>query len=120
MRGLAQPRVLFVTTRLAMGGTERHLLRILPRLRRRGIDASLFLLERGGLLEDELASSGVAIAGPRRRLPRWIHGLAAGWHLRRYVRQHRPDIVHFFLTEPYLVGSLAVAGLHPLRIMSRR
>jgi glycosyltransferase involved in cell wall biosynthesis len=115
------PRVLVVTTRLDIGGTEQHLLRILPRLRGCGLDISLFVLERGGSLEGELAGAGVDIAGPLRRLPRHLHALAAGLHLRRQLRRQRPDIVHFFLSEPYIVGSAAAFGMRDMRrIMSRR
>jgi len=120
-RGDVTPKVVVVTRRLDRGGTERHLVRILPRLRQAGIDASLFVLERGGVLEPELTETGVTIEGPGaaamalQRVPRAL------FSLERLLRRERPDIVHFFLTEPYLVGSMAAAlAGNPLRIMSRR
>src|SRR5581483_2870991 len=109
---------LIVTRRLGIGGTEKHITQILPELRRSGIDASLFVLERGGKLEAKLSSSGVKISGPR---PGFAQRLRGAWHLYHYLRKNRPDIVHFFLPEPYLVGSItaALAG-SDVRIMSRR
>ena len=50
-----------------------------------------------------------------------LRSLQAGHALRRESRRLRPDIVHFFLAEAYLVGSLAIAGVGGIsRIMSRR
>lgn len=114
------PRVLVVTARLDIGGTEQHLLRVLPLLRREGLDVSLYVLERGGSLENAMMHQGVGVFGPVRRMPRYLHALSAALHLRRHVRRERPNIVHTFLSEPYLVGSLACFGQSSHRIMSRR
>lgn len=114
------PRVLVVTARLDIGGTERHLARVLPSLRRQGLDVSIFVLERGGTLEGAMVEADVAVAGPIRFLPRHLHALLAGWELRRHLRQQKPDLVHFFLSEPYLIGSFAASGLPGRHLMSRR
>lgn len=113
--------VLVVTRRLDLGGTERHVARILPLLRASGIEVSLFVLERGGLLEAGLQAAGVSIDGPSfasstpLRVARTIGALYGK------LRAERPDIVHFFLPEPYLVGSVAaILARSPMRIMSRR
>jgi glycosyltransferase involved in cell wall biosynthesis len=115
------PRVLIVSPRLDVGGTEIHLLRLLPPLRREGIDVSLFPIARGGALEPALLAAGVPVIGPE--LPPFgpLRSLLVAGALRREIRRIRPDILHFFLPEPYLVGSLAAAGFGGLaRIMSRR
>jgi len=118
---MTSPRVLAVVPRLDIGGTEMHLLRVVPQLRRRGVDVTLFALGRGGRLEPQFASRHVRVAGAPaagRRPLRILSALAA---LRAELRRTRPDIIHFFLAEPYLVGSLASAGLGGvIRIMSRR
>lgn len=44
------PRVTVVTPRLDVNGTERHLTHVLPALQRRGIDITLYVMERGGSL----------------------------------------------------------------------
>jgi len=115
------PKVSIVSPRLDIGGTEKHISRILPELRRRGIDVSLFLLERGGRLESTLAASGVPIFGPTVTTGSLYQSIRCAWHLVCHLRKHRPDIVHFFLAEPYLIGSLAsmLTGVK-VRIMSRR
>src|SRR5215217_1510512 len=114
------PRVVVVSSRLDIGGTERHLARVLPELRKRGIDVSLFVLERGGSLENQLTQGGVSVAGPERRGSRFIHAFLAGRQLRNYVHRAQPNILHFFLAEPYLIGSTATWDAKTVRIMSRR
>ena len=120
MHGVSEaPRVVVVTSRLDVGGAERHLTRVLPALKRRGIDVTLYVMERGGPLEAELLAQGVAVEGPRRAgFPHWPR---ATFGLARWLRRERPTIVHFFLPRPYVFGSLAaeLAG-HRRRLMSRR
>jgi glycosyltransferase involved in cell wall biosynthesis len=115
------PKVLVVAKNLDVGGTEKHLVRILPRLRKSGVDASLFVFTRGGQFESELIASGVSIAGPKPTGSAGLRIVGAFWALFRHMRKTRPKIAHFFLPEPYLVGSFAaiLAGIKT-RIMSRR
>jgi glycosyltransferase involved in cell wall biosynthesis len=120
MEEAKNPSVVVVSSRLDIGGTERHLARVLPELRKHGIDVSLFVLERGGSLEQQLANEGVPVAGPDRRHSRFLNAVSAGWQFRKYFHRMRPDLVHFFLAEPYLVGSIATWGVNTTRIMSRR
>jgi glycosyltransferase involved in cell wall biosynthesis len=116
---LQSPRVTVVTSRLDVGGTERHLTRILPLLQRRGIEVTLYVMERGGSLESELAAQGVRIEGPARAAI--LHWPRATLQLAYFLRCQRPDVAHFFLPRPYVYGSLAawLAGQRR-RIMSRR
>lgn len=115
------PKVLIVAKRLDIGGAEQHIRRIVPSLKRRGLNVSLFLLERGGVLEEHLLEAGVEIVGSIRALPRYFHLASATWQLARHIRRARPDIVHYFLSEPYLVGNLAtLATQRVTQIMSRR
>ena len=112
-------RVVVVTSRLDVGGTERHIARILPALKRRGLDIALYVMERGGLLEAEIAAQGVRVEGPAQAgFLRWPKATLA---LACWLRRERPAIVHFFLPRPYIFGSLAaeLAG-HRRRLMSRR
>jgi glycosyltransferase involved in cell wall biosynthesis len=117
------PDVAVVTSRLDVGGTERHIARILPALQRRGLDVALYVMERGGPLEAEIAALGVCVDGPS---PGGAFGGALHWpkatlSLALWLRRERPAIVHFFLPRPYVFGSLAaeLAG-HRRRLMSRR
>ncbi|WP_430397216.1 glycosyltransferase [Ferrovibrio sp.] len=113
-------KLLVIANGLEVGGTERHLLQILPALKQRGIDVQLLLLRRGGALEAEMAAQGITIhGGPFRRLP--MRPLMGFWHAVRLIRQWQPDIVHCFLPEAYLMGGLAACLLGvPVRVMSRR
>jgi glycosyltransferase involved in cell wall biosynthesis len=112
-------RVVVVTSRLDVGGTERHIVRILPALQRRGLDVVLYVMEQGGPLEGEIAAQGVRVEG--RPPAGFLHWPKATLALARWLRRERPTVVHFFLPRPYLFGSLAaeLAG-HHRRLMSRR
>src|ERR1019366_7542893 len=99
--------------------TEMHLTRVLPELRRQGLDVSVFTLARGGQLEAQLVAKGVPVSGPADSGRRLVQSVRAGLFLWRELRRRRPDVIHFFLPEPYLVGSFASAGMRPMvRIMS--
>ena len=115
------PRVLVVGPRLVVGGVEVHLSRVLPQLRQAGLDVSMFVLARGGSLEQRFVEAGVPVFGAEPKGSRVMRNLTAARLLRRELRRLRPDILHCFLAEPYLVGSLASAGLGGMvRLMSRR
>ncbi len=119
--GDISPRILFVIKRMTTGGAERHLAQILPALQTRGLDVELFVLERGGQLEWTLAEAGVLISGPEKHLPSGLHVFVAGISLFLRVLATKPDILHLYLPEPYLVGA-TVALLTGQRhcFMSRR
>lgn len=115
------PRILFVTKKLVMGGAEHHLAQLLPALLSRGFSVELFVLERGGELETELEKAGVTISGLPCRSGRLMHLLTAAIGLYRRIRQTRPNILHFFLPEPYLIGAVVAAVANqPTCVMSRR
>lgn len=119
--GSPLPRILVVTKKMVRGGAERHLAQLLPDLKERGFTVELFVLERGGELEAELSNAGVAISGPLRRSSRALHVLVAAAAMYRRILDVRPDILHFFLPEPYLVGAMvAMVARHRICIMSRR
>jgi glycosyltransferase involved in cell wall biosynthesis len=114
------PRVLFVTDILTRGGTEQHLIRILPDLKWRGLAVEVFVLARGGELEPELTKAGVAIYGMDGDFS-LLKLVASAIALYRHIRATKPDVVHFFLPRSYIVGSLvARAAGHETCFMSRR
>ena len=120
-------RILFVTESLGVGGTETHLLDLLPHLKSSGFDVAVFCFTekgaRAGLLENE----GIEVVaspsfGARKRSLLALFRIAAGQaKLFTFIRRWRPDIVHFFLPGPYLAGApVAIAARAPIKVMSRR
>ena len=116
----ARPHVLVVTGKLDRGGTELHLLQLLPRLRACELDIAVFALRAGGVLTAALRAAGVpVIEGTRWR---GVLGVCAtALHLLLVLLTRRPHIVHCFLPEAYVVGGLCTAWWPRLRrVMSRR
>lgn len=122
-------RVLFVALSLDVGGAERHLSSVLPELARRGWPVSIYCTNRLGVFAEPVRAAGVEVIGPPiervpgpqstwRRL--WATG-RAGSRLVGVVRSVRPQIAHFFLPEPYVIGAPAALALRvPVCVMSRR
>lgn len=112
--------VLVVVVGLEVGGTERHLAAVLPRLAARGYRIDVFSINGRGPVARELEETGITVIapGPADRASGFIRSAALLW---RELRRKRPDIVHFFLPQAYLVGGLCsiLAGVRH-RVMSRR
>ena len=89
------------------GGTEQHLLHVLPALCARGFDVTAVLLDRGGALEEQLRRSPVKVITPRFSLPRPWRTLVQAMTLRRVAAKTGARIVHAYLSEPYLAAAAA-------------
>lgn len=124
-----KPSILFVIGDLDVGGAERHLALIAPGLARQGYRASIYTLTHRGKMAPELEAAGVRVIEPPFGTlladgPRWLRRicllpLTALGMLMELLR--RPNMVHFFLPMPYLVGGLlALISGTRVRIMSRR
>ena len=120
-------RILFVTESLGVGGTETHLLDLLPRLKSAGFDVALFCFTERGARASLLENEGIEVfAAPsfaaRKRSLLAPFRIAVGQaKLFTLIRRWRPDIVHFFLPGPYLAGApVAIAARVPFKVMSRR
>lgn len=111
-------RVLVVCYRLDIGGTERHLAQVLPRLDSRHFEVRVFQLVPGGVLGDEIRRHGIVVESAASRWPGIVGALFTFGAL---LRRWRPDVVHFFLPRAYLIaGPVAVLLRQPGLIMSRR
>ncbi len=119
--------ILVVVPKLVVGGMERHLLQVLPALRNRGFQVSVFALRGPGPLDAEMTAAGVPVVsraapltGEGRAAGR-INALAGALALRRHIARQRPAAIHFFLPEAYLLGGL-LGGIDrvPVKLMSRR
>jgi glycosyltransferase involved in cell wall biosynthesis len=124
----ARRRLLVATESLGIGGTESHLARVLVPLATQGWDTTIFCLSGLGPHADRLEAAGIRVvaapwaANPGTRPSRNPAQLAlAGNRLFWLMRRLRPQIAHFYLPGPYLVGApSAIAAGTPIKIMSRR
>lgn len=117
-----------VTNNLDVGGTERHLLQVLPRLAETRPVRVLTTKARGPLA-GPMEAAGVPVLGPsdrvgwaeKGRLARLLTLARAGARVFRVVRADRDVIVHCFLPASYLIGGLAaLAAGARVPVMSRR
>ena len=125
-----QPLLLFVVSGLGRGGTERHLLQLLPMLAARGFKPLVFSLEGKGPIAGELEAAGIEVVAPgsatwsqsKPRFVRWVMApLVAAVTLASVLVRRRPSLVHFFLPAAYIIGGLVCLVVGPkLRVMSRR
>lgn len=123
-------RILIVIGALDVGGAESHLAQVLPRLAACGFDVTVHTLTGRGALADRMEAARVRVIVPPAGEPgaksggfigRGLRALRAGRSLARVLRDWRPDIVHFFLPESYLVGApIALLASRAKRVMSRR
>lgn len=118
-------RLTVVIGSLERGGTERHLLQVLPGLVRRGLSVEVFCLSHKGALARELVERGVAVIGrdhrSSQRAIRMLQLLFSTMHLSLRLLFRRPDLVHFFLPAAYILGApIAFFTRCRIRVMSRR
>ena len=123
----SQPRLLVVTETLGIGGTESHLIRLLPRLASSGWGVAIFCLSGRGTRAKEAEAAGIEVfslphVGARGSTLRYSAYVArACAKIYALIRRWSPDIVHFYLPGPYLIGApIAIAARAPLKVMSRR
>jgi glycosyltransferase involved in cell wall biosynthesis len=114
-------KVLVVIAELDVGGTERHLLSILPGVNGDGIEVKVFVFRPGGRLIPCMRNAGVDVIMAKRPPWAWFGTLLNAFSLYRTLWRERPEIVHFFLPEAYLIGGFcALLGPKCTKLMSRR
>lgn len=121
----AYPRgkILYAIGSFELGGTERHLCQILPLLRDRGWDVSLYCVRRRGSLAPRLEAAGIEVIAPplEAALPEAARLPASAMKLGALLFSRKPDIVHLFLPEAYLVGGpMGLLARTKVRVASRR
>jgi len=123
-------KIIYVTGALDIGGTETHILNLVPELSRIGFKPYIFSINGRGVLADELEARGIKVFttwGARwvRSLPSVLRVLfivpLAFLSLTKLIFCFRPKIIHMFLPAAYVIGGFAaMIGGVPVRIMSRR
>lgn len=108
--------LLIITRSLDVGGTERHLLEILPRLNASNFDVHVYPLYTEGSLTSSFAEAGLIKNNTNKNNNRLSNLIS----LALKIRKLNP-IVHCFLPEPYLIGgSIALTQKAKAVLMSRR
>ncbi|MCS7007501.1 MAG: glycosyltransferase family 4 protein, partial [Gaiellaceae bacterium] len=94
-----------------IGGSERHLLELLPALRARGVDARFLGLDDTRAAPEPFYEvlAGRGVPSERLPCPRDLDP-ALALRVRRTVRGERPDLVHTHLVHADVYGTLAVVG----------
>lgn len=111
-------RVMFVMPDLNVGGAERHIANVVPRLDRTRIDAHVVCIKEPGAMFDTVRSAGIEAISLD--CPRGADIPRAFWRLRRRVRSFRPDIVVTRGFNAEALGRLAVTGTGAARIVWKR
>jgi glycosyltransferase involved in cell wall biosynthesis len=97
------PRVLHVITTLGIGGAERFLAQLVPRLAQGGIEGRVVGLGGPGIVGTQLAAAGIGVADLGMQRNRLLQP-AAIMRLFREVRSFRPDVVSTWLYHADLLG----------------
>lgn len=104
---------------LGRGGTETHLVRTLPQLKALGWHIRVFLFSTDRTLAAPLEAHGISIEGPTARQLAWTHLFKPQWlrrlitlgftwlRLQDYYRHRGERLVHFYLPQAYILGTLA-------------
>lgn len=114
-------KIMVVCTRLDIGGTEKHLLQVLPRIDSEEFEVSICSIQTGSSLTSAFEGKNIKVYTPPFSLPYPLHvAISFVFMIYRYSVD-RPMVVHFFLPEAYIIGGLAAvfAGVSK-RMMSRR
>lgn len=113
--------VLVVLPSLGVGGTERHLLQVLPRLDPSLFRVVIYTTQARGEWADRLEAQGVEVIAPPVMRSRLLSRVLSAIKLCTLMLTTKPDITHFFLPEAYLLGGLCalITGTKK-RVMSRR
>jgi glycosyltransferase involved in cell wall biosynthesis len=125
-----RPTILVVIGDLDIGGTEHHLVRVLPALAHAGLTPAVYTLTHRVTLAPRLRAAGVEVVAPptlaglRRLRPpvrEWLHLPIAVAKLWQVIRERRPEVVHLFMPAAYLLGGpCALLAGHRTVVMSRR
>ena len=108
--------IIFVHSRLTMGGAERLRLSLLRELYRRGIPCRICLLQEVGELVEPIRAVGfpVDVLGVSTSL----YSVSTQRKLRSYFKQHQPRVVHagLFVTNVHVTAAVKSSSICPVVI----
>jgi len=125
---MKKTKILFVVSNFNIGGTERHLLQLLPRLQRK-FNIRVYVTHEKGVLSQALEEQGVKLSESKAvkflhrcgKLGRWMAYFISMARLTGIMIAFRPDIVHSYLQGPYIMASVCgFFARQKKHIMSRR
>ena len=108
-------RILHIIPTLGVGGTERQLAKLLPRLDRRRFRQSVCFYTSSESFEDSLRAAGIPVTFFDKFSMRPWSFFA---RLRRVIRETRPDIVHTWLYSANVWGRMAAVSCGVRAIIS--
>lgn len=115
------PIILIVIGQLGLGGAERHILRLVSGLRTEEWTFKVFSFTAGGALEQSIRDAGIEVITPKPQKYRLLRLISVSCFFLKTLYQYRPRLIHFFLPEAYLLGSIiSWVGPRSIRVMSRR
>ncbi len=117
-----------IITSLDFGGTERHLLQVLPRLKKLGWLPVIHTLRSDSAMMSAFKDVGIDVISPKKitflpgKLSKFLEVIASMCKLRQVLAQDKNCIAHFFLSQAYVLGMMAakLSGHKGPKIMSRR
>jgi glycosyltransferase involved in cell wall biosynthesis len=123
-------KLLYIASSLDVGGAETHLARVLPRLAKLSFQPTVYTLTHPGKLAPLLEAASVEVFAPpfALRLRGWPRlarqaalALLGPLALSLLILRRQPDILHFFLPVPYVLGGwCSLLTGKRIRVMSRR
>ena len=122
--------IFYIIGDLNLGGTEKHLLNILPEIQKKGIKIYLYTFKEKGTLYKEFVNKGIEVrtvifSNLIKILPNLFKkplGLIINViQIFLLLNFYKPKILHMYLPEAYIIGSVAsILNKNLYKIMSRR
>ena len=113
-------KILIVIGQLEIGGTEKQLSYVLPRIAGSEFQIVVFSFTPGGHIREILCSNGIEVISPPVNSNNVINGARAVVSLVREMIRQKPAALHFILPKAYLVAGLVTYFFRCKKVLSRR
>ena len=124
-------KIIYFIGPLVKGGTELHVTNLAIKLKKKKITPIIFTMEKEDYLHNILKENSIKVLHSKitiksaflrkLKLIRYLNILLNFISMIFEIKKNKPNIVHFFLPAPYILGGLAsiISGVS-IKIMSRR